>query len=238
MQHLHLVQQQIANVREDMTKLWKLREEGKTWDSTQKDSYSKLESKMKELARERDQRIEFERHLVNEKPKAVKKFERETDLNIVNLLRSVLYKKYNRSEYKEDLGQIAEYTRESEIETGQKPAGDGIAIPSRTFKYTRDIDNPQHTRTTYLSTSNLNTDIVPKVDPGLLYQWYSQSIFSKLNIEQINVPAGNLEFRKILVKDPVAQSASSKAEGASLDEKDLELETAWTAKGDRVLDVG
>ena len=31
---------------------------------------------MKDLAKERDQRIEFERHIQNEKQKAVKRFER------------------------------------------------------------------------------------------------------------------------------------------------------------------
>ena len=88
MQHLHLIQQQIANVRSEMEKLWKTREEGKTWDSTQKESYSKLEAKMKELAKERDQRIEFERHIQREKPSAERKFERETDgISIVNLMR-------------------------------------------------------------------------------------------------------------------------------------------------------
>ena len=230
MQHLHLVQQQIANVREDMSKLWKLREEGKTWDSTQKESYSKLESKMKELAKERDQRIEFERHIQREKPAAVKKFERETDgISIVNLMRALLYKKHGESDFKEDVGRVNEFTREAENQYGSQAQVGSYSIPPRAFK--QDV---QHTRAA-LTTTTGSESIVPKVDPTLLDTLYNQSILSKLGVKVIQIPSGTNEYRKVRIDDATTQRSSSKSETADLDERDLNLETEYTLKSDKKL---
>ena len=233
MQHLHLIQQQIANVRSEMEKLWKTREEGKTWDSTQKDSYSKLEAKMRELAKERDQRIEFERHIQREKPAAVKKWEREIDINgisIVNLMRALLYKKHNESDFKEDLGRVNEFTREAEKQAGSSQAQIGsLSIPPRAFQ-----QEPQHQRAA-LTTTTGSESIVPKVDPNLLDTLYNQSILSKLGVKVIQIPSGTNEYRKVRIDDATTQRSSSKSETADLDERDLNLETEYTLKSDKKL---
>ena len=230
MQHLHLVQQQIANVREDMSKLWKLREEGKQWDKDQKESYSKLEAKMKDLAKERDQRIEFERHIQNEKPKAVKRFERETDgISIVNLMRALLFKKHGESDFKEDVGRVNEFTREAENQYGSQAQVGSYSIPPRAFK--QDV---QHTRAA-LTTTTGSESIVPKVDPTLLDTLYNQSILSKLGVKVIQIPSGTNEYRKVRIDDATTQRSSSKSETADLDERDLNLETEYTLKSDKKL---
>ena len=230
MQHLHLIQQQIANVRSEMEKLWKTREEGKTWDSTQKESYSKLEAKMKELAKERDQRIEFERHIQREKPSAERKFERETDgISIVNLMRALLFKKHGESEFKEDVGRVNEFTREAESQYGSQAQVGSYSIPPRAFK-----QEPQHQRAA-LTTTTGSESIVPKVDPTLLDTLYNQSILSKLGVKVIQIPSGTNEYRKVRIDDATTQRSSSKSETADLDERDLNLETEYTLKSDKKL---
>ena len=229
MEHLHLIKQRLANVREEAGKLWELREKGQEWNKEQKELYSKYEVQMRELAKERDQREAYDREIQSLKPKAEKKFERQTDnISVANLLRHLIYKRTGDSSFKEDEGKISEFTREYEKQYGAfngEPGG--ISIPPRAME----LKAPQHTRAA-LNTTTGSEGIVPKIDQDLVYTLYNQTIFNKLGVSIVQIPSGTNEYRKVRTSDPTAQRSSSKSETGTIDDRDLNLTTEYTLKSD------
>ena len=219
---LHLLNQKKADIQKKMSALWKIKdEEKKAWTREQATEYETLEKDIKEVSKEIDQRIEYQRHIQNEKPEAERKFEKETDdIGIGTLVRTLLYQRHNDSQFKTDVKKVNEFTREWEIKygNGQAPVG-SISIPPAAFRHT--LKSYQRALTT--ADASGGKGIQDYIETPTLQTLYEKTLLAKVGARVKELPQGTGSYKVVKLVDAEAQRSSMKAENEASDYRDLSI---------------
>lgn len=226
MQQLHILNQKKQAIQDKMTSLWDIRDkENREWTREQKTLYEQLETDAKELSKELNQRLEYQKYLANTKPEAEKKFERQTNsIGIGNLCRYLLYKKHGQAEYKEDLGKVEEFTREAqnEFQAGSNSPGE-ISIPPQAFR--KQMQSFQRALTT--ATASGGQGIEDIVFEPTLDVLYASTTLGKIGAKVKQLPAGSGAYKVVKLVDTTANRSSAKAESADLDVRELTVDDVF-----------
>lgn len=219
---LHNLIQKKTTLTDKMKALWEIRDSGKDWDDDQKKSYERMSSEVDKLQKEIAQRSLFLEQTKADRPKAEKRFERETDgIGIQKLLRYLVYKKHPRSDFKEDTGKIEEYTRQAEMDHGSYHKGFGhVVIPPRSF-------NPrmrEYQRVLTTASTSGGPGIQDMVETPTIDLLYANTVFAKIGAKIKEWSGGDY------IQPAVSTEAKSetKAEGDALPTVDLTLKTEFT----------
>ena len=183
-------------------------------DTGTKDEYAKLQEDAKALSKELEQRLEYQRFVDIDKPQAERKFERETrGIGIHKICRALLYKATNDSDFKEDVGKVQEFTRESEISgSGVREKTPGsFALPQKSFA-------PVRTFKRALTTAGASGGeaIQDYTETPTLATLYSRTVLAKIGAEVRELPSGQGSYKVIKMVDSSTNRSSAKAEGADL----------------------
>ena len=223
---LHLLQQKKTKITDRMKALWELKDkEKKSWSREEEEEYGRLEEDAKAVQKELSQRMEYQRFLDDEKPQAEKKFERQTkNLSLHNIVRSLLYKSSGDSCFKEDTGKVEEWCREAEIQEGgvkDKIPG-SFAIPQKAY-------TPMRSYKRALTTSDTSGGeaIQDQIQPPTLTNLYAKTVLARIGCQVKEIPSGVGNYKIVKVVDSTANRSSSKAEGASLDIRNLTIEPVY-----------
>ena len=217
---LHLLNQKKSEIQKKMADLWKLKDdEKKSWTREQATEYETLEKDIKEVSKEIDQRIEYQRHIQNEKPEAEKKFEKETDnIGVGGLVKALIYKKYGDSAFKCDLGKVNEFTREAENQYGNSntPVG-SISIPPRAFKATLN----EYKRDLMTTETSGGRGIQDYLETPTLDVLYAKTVLGKVGAKVKELSQGTGSYKVVKLVDSASDRSSTKAEGTALDTRNL-----------------
>ena len=219
---LHLMIAKQKKQKERAKELWNLRDDlKKEWTREEADEYAQLSTDMEKTQKDIEDRIKYQKYVSEDvKDKAEKKFERETsDVGIPNLIRHLLHQSSisGHSDFpKEDAGKIKEFVRENENIYGGNAPQNGISIPPDAFRNTQ----KEYKRAVLLSGNTAAS--TEYLEPMTLDVLYSKSIFGPDALGVKARQVGSYSSYKIVkLNDPTAQRSNFKAEGASLDTRDV-----------------
>ena len=209
---LHNLTQSKSKKIDAMQKLWSVKDSGK-WTREQSIEYERLASEVKELQKEIDQRIEYQRYISNDQTsKDEKKFKRETkDIGILDLMKSLVARKSGNSKLV-DTGKVNEFCREAELEHGQQTPLDGISIPPQAFTHTNKERVQHYQRALTTASASGGESIQDFIETPTLDVLYAKTVLAKVGARVKELPAGTGNFKVVKFSDPTAQSL---AEGAS-----------------------
>ena len=190
-----------------MQELWKIKDSGKQWTREQSTEYEKLASEVKELQKEIDQRIEYQRYISNDVvSKSEKKFRKETNISILDLMKSLVARKSGNNKLV-DTGRVNEFTREAEIEYGQQTPLDGISIPPRAFTHTNKEREQHYQRALTTANASGGESIQDFVETPTLDVLYAKTVLAKVGAKVKELPAATGNFKVVKFSDPTAQAS-------------------------------
>ena len=207
-----------------MQELWEIKNSGQAWTRDQSTKYEKLASEVKELQKEIDQRIEYQRYISNDVvSKSEKKFRKETsNISILDLMKSLVARKSGNNKLV-DTGKVNEFTREAEIEYGQQTPLDGISIPPAAFTHTNKERMQTYQRALTTADASGGESIQDFIETPTLDVLYAKTVLAKVGAKVKELPAATGNFKVVKFSDPTAQASSAKAEGAALDTREVTI---------------
>lgn len=221
---LHNLTQSKTKKIDAMQSLWKIKDEGKQWTREQSTEYEKLASEVKELQKEIDQRIEYQRYISNDQTSNdERKFQKETsNIGILDLMKSLVARKSGNN-MGVDIGKVNEFCREAENEYGQKPPLDGISIPPQAFTHTNKERVQHYQRALTTADASGGESIQDFLETPTLDVLYAKTVLSKVGAKVKELPAGTGNYKVVKFVDSSTNRSSAKAEGAALDVRDVTI---------------
>ena len=224
---LHNLTQSKSKKTAAMQELWKIKDSGKQWTREQSTEYDKLASEVKELQKEIDQRIEYQRYISNDQTsKDEKKFNRETaNVDVGTLVRSLIFKRTGDHYFKEDCGKVQEFCREHSLKYGEtSKAPDSLPLVPQAFKNTA----RSYQRALDTSTSSGGHAIQDYVETPTLDVLYANTVLAKAGAKVKELPAGTGSYSVVKFVDSSTNRSSMKAlANTELDTRTVRVEEAF-----------
>ena len=216
-----LIQKKEA-LREKMTALWQIRDDGKSWTPEQKSEYDKHSEAVKKLNSDIKERSEFLENFNQSLPKADKAFMdlQKNKASIVKIIKSAVYQANpNDSRFKVDDGPIREVAEErsKNFDSNAIIAG-GVPIPASHFR-DRFTDQKLQKRTTITTGAGLGADLVEDtIMPEIIPNLYSKAWAGRAGCEFVEGARGNY----LIPAEDTKPSSGFVAEGSAYPESDID----------------
>ena len=207
-----------------MQALWKIKDEGKQWTREQSTEYEKLASEVKELQKEIDQRIEYQRYISNDQTsKDEKKFKKETsNIGILDLMKSLVARKSGNN-MGVDAGKVNEFCREAENNYGCSQPIEGLSIPPQAFTHTNIERMQTYQRALTTAAASGGESIQDFIETPTLDVLYAKTVLAKVGAKVKELPAATGNYKVVKFVDSSTNRSSAKAEGAALDVRDVTI---------------
>ena len=182
-----------------MQALWKIKDEGKQWTREQSTEYEKLASEVKELQKEIDQRIEYQRYISNDQTsKDEKKFKKETsNIGILDLMKSLVARKSGNN-MGVDAGKVNEFCREAENNYGCSQPIEGLSIPPQAFTHTNIERRVQHyQRALTTAAASGGESIQDFIETPTLDVLYAKTVLAKVGAKVKELPAATGNYKVV-----------------------------------------
>ena len=213
---LHNLVAKKKTLTDKMRILWDIRDQGKKWDETQEQEYSRMSDECDKLTKEIEQRSLFLKQTSEDQPKAEKTFQRDgASISLGTIARALLFRRTNNSVYREDLGKLREFSRETELKNG-KPrddSPDSMTIPEQAFERVLGTSDTS-------GGASIQTSVKSPTIGGLFADTFAKKLGCNF------VKSDGPEYSQPVVKSQ--GKSDTKAEGTDLDIEDIDLETAFT----------
>lgn len=221
---LHNLTQSKSKKVDAMQSLWKIKDEGKQWTREQSTEYEKLASEVKELQKEIDQRIEYQRYVSNDQTSNdERKFKRETsNIGILDLMKSLVARKSGNN-MGVDAGKVNEFCREAENNYGCSQPLEGLSIPPEAFRHTNKEQLQSYQRALTTADASGGESIQDFIETPTLDVLYAKTVLSKVGAKVKELPAATGNYKVVKFVDSSTNRSSAKAEGDALDVRDVTI---------------
>ena len=215
-----LIQKKEA-LREKMTALWQIRDDGKSWTPEQKSEYDKHSEAVKKLNSDIKERSEFLENFNQSLPKADKAFMdlQKNKASIVKIIKRAVYQANQDSRFKVDDGPIREVAEErSKNFDSNAIISGGVPIPASHFR-DRFTDKKLQKRTTITTGAGLGADLIEDtIMPEIIPNLYSKAWAGRAGCEFVENARGNY----LIPAEDTKPSSGFVAEGSDYPESDID----------------